>query len=121
VASGVQGTASSAVSGTQQRVQGSPLAAGLVAFGAGLVVSSLLPATKVEAQAAHQTLEAAKEHGQPLVDEAKQAAQQVAADAKDQAVDAAQQVKESATESAQAVKDEAQSSAETVKGEAQSS
>lgn len=106
---------------TQDRIQGSPLAAGLVAFGTGLVVASLFPATKAEAQAAHQTLEAAKEHGQPLVDDAKASAQQVAADAKDQATQAAQQVKESAAESAGTVKDEAQSSADSVKSEAQPS
>jgi hypothetical protein len=105
-------------SSTQERVQGSPLAAGLVAFGTGLVVASLMPATKAEARAAHQTLEAAKEHGQPLVDEARSAAQQVAAQAKDQAAEAAAQVKESATDSAGTVKDEAQSSAEAVRSDA---
>jgi hypothetical protein len=120
VASGVSDTAGTAVSATQERVQGSPLGAGLVAFGAGLVVASLLPASKAEAEAAHQALE----NAQPLMDDVRDdvmsSAQQVAADAKDQAASAAQQVKESATEATTSLKDEARSSAESVRSDAQS-
>jgi hypothetical protein len=96
--------ASGAVSTTRSQVQGSPMGAGLAAFGAGLVISSLFPATKAEAEAAHRTMEAAKEHGQPLVDDAKQAAQEIATEAKAQVTEAAQQVKESAADSAGTVK-----------------
>jgi len=121
VASSVQGGVQSGVSSAQDRVQGSPLAAGLVAFGAGLVIASLLPASKAEAEAAHRVVETAKDKGQPLVDDAKQAGQQLGQDLKDRATEAAQQVKESAADSAQQVKGEAQSSAESVKAEAKPS
>jgi len=115
----VRGAASSAVGTAQTQVQGSPLAAGLVAFGAGLVISSLIPSSKAEADLAHQTIEAAKEKGQPLLEEARDAGQSLAQDVKEQATQAAQEVKESATQSAQKVKEEGQSSAESVRSDVQ--
>jgi len=42
-----------------RQAQGNPLAAGLVAFGAGLLVASLLPATRVEQDAVRQVGERA--------------------------------------------------------------
>lgn len=118
VAGSVQDGVQSGVSSAQDRVQGSPLAAGLVAFGAGLVVASLLPASQREAEAAHRVVETAKDKGAPLMDEARQAGQQLGQDLKERATEAAQQVKDSAADSAQQVKSEAQSSAESVKSEA---
>ncbi|MBC9734552.1 DUF3618 domain-containing protein [Nocardioides marmotae] len=115
----VRGAASSAVGSAGSQVQGSPLAAGLVAFGTGLVIASLIPASKAEADLAHQTIETAKDKGQPLLDEAREAGQSLAQDVKEQATQAAQEVKDSATESAQKVKEEGQSSAESVKSDAQ--
>jgi hypothetical protein len=47
-----------------RKAQGSPIAAGLIAFGAGLLVSSLLPASRVEQQAAEKI----KDTAQPMVD-----------------------------------------------------
>jgi gas vesicle protein/uncharacterized protein YjbJ (UPF0337 family) len=121
LASSVQGGAQSGVSAAQDRVEGSPLAAGLVAFGAGLVIASLFPASSREAEAAHRVVETAKDKGQPLMDEAKSAGQELGQDLKERATQAAQQVKDSATDSAQQVKDEAQSSAGSVRSEAQPS
>ena len=45
-----------------QQTKGSPMAAGLIAFGAGVLLSALIPASKPEAQAAA----AIKEQAQPL-------------------------------------------------------
>ena len=104
---GVSSAASNAGSAIEDRVEGSPLAAGLVAFGAGLVVAGLIPATKAEAQGAQRLKEAAQEHGQPLMDQAKSAAQEVGDQLKDKASEAAQEVKASAQESADKVKQEA--------------
>ncbi len=120
VSGGVSGAGSSVASTAQQRFEGAPLAAGVVAFGAGVVLASLMPASRVEAEAAHRVVETAKEKGQPLIDEARSVGQEVAANVKESAVDSAQQVKSSAQESAQTVQDEAQSSAESVRDEAQS-
>ena len=38
-----------------RKAQGSPIAAGLIAFGAGLLVSSMLPASRAEQQAAERS------------------------------------------------------------------
>jgi hypothetical protein len=105
-AHGVSGATSGAGSAIEGRVEGSPLAAGLVAFGAGMVIAGLIPATKAEAQGALRLKDAAQEHGQPVMDEAKSAAQEVGEQLKDKATQAAQEVKASAQDSADRVKDE---------------
>ena len=84
------------------------MAAGLVAFGAGLVIASLIPASDKEARAAAQVVDTAKEKGQPLVEDAKAAAQDVAHSVAESARDAAATVKDTATESAERVRDEGQ-------------
>ena len=95
------------------RVEGSPLAAGLIAFGAGLVIAGLIPASKVEAQGAQRLQEAVKEHGQPVIDEVRSAARQVGDQLKDNAGEAASELKSSAQESAERVKEEAPTSSTT--------
>jgi hypothetical protein len=119
-ASSVSDTASGVATDAQQRFEGAPLAAGLVAFGAGFVLASLLPASRAEAEAANRVVDAAKEHGQPMLDEARSAGQEVAGNLKESAAQAAQQVKESAQESTQKVKDEGASSAHSVRRDATS-
>ena len=102
--------AQDAVSGVRERAEGSPFAAGLVAFGIGWLVSSLLPASDAETQAAQRAGEVAREHGGPLLDQARDAAQQVGTELKDHAQEAAQQVKVRAQEAAGTVREEARSS-----------
>jgi len=125
VASGVGGsvsdTASGAVDTLGAKAQGNPLAAGLVAFGAGMLISALLPATEKETQVAQRAVDAAKEHGQPVLDEAKSVGQEIGQDLKESATQSAQQVAATAQDSAQTVKQEGQSSAQTVKDEARPS
>lgn len=70
------GGASDVVSSAASKAGGNPLAAGLIAFGTGLVISSLIPASDKEAELAGQVVEAAKEHGQPLIDQAKSVGQE---------------------------------------------
>jgi len=94
------------------------LAAALVAFGAGMLLSALIPASEKEARVAGQAVEAAKEHGQPVIEEAKSVGQQIGADLKESATESAQQVKDTAQESVATVKAEGQSSAQTVKDDA---
>jgi gas vesicle protein len=110
------------LSGAKDRVmgsaQGSPLAAGAIAFGLGWLVSSLAPASQKEAQLAEQAIDAAKEHGQPLVDHAKSVGQEVGGELKEKASEAASDLKDSATESAQHVQSEGQSAAQSVKDDA---
>lgn len=105
----------------RRKTQGNPLAAGLIALGAGWLLGSLLPGTDKERELAVAAKEQAQEHGQPLVEEVKAAAQQVVEEIRPQAEQAAQDLKSSAQESVETVKGEAASRAEDVKGSAQES
>jgi hypothetical protein len=111
----VSSAASGAASSAQERFEGAPLAAGFVAFSAGVVIASLLPSTRAEAEVAHRVVETAKEQGQPLLDEARSVGEEVVESVRQQATVAAQQVKGSAQESVQTVKDEGRSSAESMR------
>jgi hypothetical protein len=116
----VKGTAQGTVSTAQDKVQGAPLAAGLVAFGAGMIVSALIPASEKEAVAAGHVVDAAKEHGQPVVDEARSMAQDVAEGVKETATEAVQEVKDTATDSAQKVRSEGETGVEEVRSQTRS-
>jgi hypothetical protein len=117
--SGLDSTGGGAVDVAQQRVQGSPIAAGMAAFFAGMLVSAVLPATETESQLTQKALDAAKEHGQPAVDELKSSGQAMASELKDSAQHAVSNVQDSAQESAERMRDESQASAETVRTQAQ--
>jgi len=114
----VTGGAQSAVGSVQSRTEGNPLAAGLVAFGAGMLISGLLPASQRETRLAGQGMDAAKEHGQPVMDQAKSVGQDVGANLKESAQQAVEEVRSTAADSASTVKEEGQSSAQTVRNEA---
>lgn len=115
-AHGVQDTASSAVHAVERRTEGSPIGAGLVAFGAGMVISALIPASPKEAELAGRLTEAAKDS--PLVDEAKAAGQEIGEHLKESATEAAQELKASAQDSADNLKQEGRSAAEEVRQQA---
>lgn len=95
--------------------RGNPLAAGLIAFGAGWLAATLIPSSRMEQDAAQQ----AKDRAQPLVDEAKSAAQEAGEHLKPQAQEAAQSVKDTATEGAQHVKEEGKGHAQDLKEDSQ--
>ena len=97
------------------KAQGAPLAVGLIAFGVGLVVASLIPASSKEKELA----DTVKEQAQPLVDQVTDAAKVVGEHLKEPAQDAVTAVKESAQDSVATVKDEAQAAAGDVKDQAQ--
>jgi hypothetical protein len=127
-AGSVQDAASSAASAVQQapdtvirQAQGNPLAAGLIAFGVGWLVSSLLPVSEKERQLAQQAESAVREHKDTLLEPAKQAAQEMGEQLKPAAQQAVEEVKSTAQDAAATVKDEGQSAAEDVKGQAQQS
>lgn len=117
-AGSVSDSAGGAVDAIGSKAQGNPLAAGLVAFGAGMLISALIPASEKEAEVAQRAVDAAKEHGQPVLDDAKSVGQQMGQELKDSAAESAQQVKETAQDSVENVKQEGQSSAQTVKEQA---
>jgi len=127
-AGSVQDAASTAVGAVQQapdtvirQTQGNPLAAGLIAFGVGWLVSSLLPASEKEKQLAQQAESAVREHKDALLEPAKQAAQEIGEQLKPAAQDAVESVKATAQDAAATVKDEGQSAVQDVQGQAQQS
>ena len=97
-----------------QQTQGNPLAAGLIAFGGGMLLASLVSPTEAEQRMAG-TL---REQTQPLQDELKQAGQQVANDLKSSAQESAEQVKQRASEAAGTVQQDVQGSAQHLKEQA---
>ena len=120
----VKGAAHDAAHGVAQapdtvvaQTRGNPMAAGLIAFGVGWLVSSLLPTSEKEKQLASQAEEAA----QPLLDSAKQVAQEAGQALQPAAQDALDSVKGTAQEAVQNVKDEGRSAAGDVQGQAQQS
>ena len=98
----------------QQQTQGNPLAAGLIAFGAGLLLATAFPPTEAEQRAAG----ALQERVEPIKDQALEAGREMKDHLQESARESAQQVKEAAGEATQEVKQQAQSSAENVKGQA---
>jgi hypothetical protein len=124
--------AGSAAGTVRAQAEGNPLAAGLVAFGLGWLVGSLLPASDAEARAAERAKATAQEKGQPVVEELKAAATEMKDNLQQPAQEAAEAVRSSATEAASSVQDQAKGAAsdvaqegkqagQRVKGEAQSS
>lgn len=113
------GGVGSAVAGAPDAVlaqtQGNPFAAGIVAFGAGALIGSLLPKTRYEAQAAQQVQPALETAASELGAEAKDLAENV----KEHAVEAADRLKESAQDAAETVKADASDAAAETKAEAQ--
>ncbi|MFA9430819.1 DUF3618 domain-containing protein [Egicoccus sp. AB-alg2] len=128
-ASGTLQDAGEAIQQAPQRVEqvtrGNPLAAGLVAFGVGALVGSLLPPSRAEQELAselrdnfedpvrQQVQEAGQEmktqlqeHAQHAMEDTKQSAQQAVEETRSQAQDAAQQVQGHAQESAQTVREQ---------------
>jgi hypothetical protein len=120
-ASSAVDTVRSAPDTVRRRTVGNPLAAGLVAFGAGWLLSSLLPASEPEQQVATQVKDFASEQGRPVAQQLGQAGQEAAQELKESAQQRAESVRQTAADAAQTVQEEAQSAASDVKGQAQES
>jgi hypothetical protein len=123
VASAAQDKASSAaeaVSGAPRQIrrgtQGNPLAAGLIAFGAGWLVSSLLPASEPERRLAGQATDLAREQLAPV---AQSAAEELKDNLREPAQQAVESVKSEAADSASTVQEEARSATGDVTDRAQ--
>jgi hypothetical protein len=117
----VTDTASDAAVAVKKKTRGNPLAAGLIAFGAGWLVSSLLPATEKETQLTSKAVDTAKEYGQPLAHEAADVTAQIGQDMKSPTQQAVQSVKSTAADAASTIKDEGRSSASTIADQAKPS
>lgn len=122
--SGLSNTASTfgdAVTGApdsiKSQTQGNPLAAGLIAFGVGALIGSILPATAPEQQAAEKVKDAAEPLKQQLTDAATETAQSL----KEPAQQAVESVKSTAADAAATVKEEGTSAPQDVKAQSQDS
>jgi Protein of unknown function (DUF3618) len=120
-ASTVSDVASAAPGAARQQAQGNPLAAGLVAFGVGWLISSLLPASQAERRAATQVKDTASDLATPLAQQAQEAVKDVAQNLQEPAREAIDEVKSTATDSASTVTAEARSAASDVTDAASSS
>lgn len=109
--------AGNAQQSARRKTQGNPLAAGLIALGAGWLVGSLLPASEKERQAAATV----KEKAQPVVSEAQSLAKDAAQNLQQPAQDAVDSVKATAQEAAETVKSEGQTAGQDVKASVQDS
>lgn len=108
----------SAPSSAKERTRGAPLAAGLVAFAAGWVISAALPPSVKERELAATAKENVAE---PIKEHAGQIAQELKENLAEPAQEAVENVKESAAQAAAEVKDEARSAADDVKQQTQES
>jgi hypothetical protein len=118
-ASTVSDAVQEAPQAARRQAQGNPLAAGLIAFGAGWLVSSLLPASRREQQLAGQAKDAAQEKAQAMAPAARQVADEVKENLREPAQQAVESVKSTATEAGQTVADEGKTAAGQVQGRAQ--
>jgi Protein of unknown function (DUF3618) len=118
-ASSVADAVSSAPTTVRRQTQGNPLAATVIAFGAGWLASSIVPASRPEQQLAAQVKDKATDLAQPVLQEAKQAGQEVVSNLQEPAQQAVEQVRSTAQDAASTVTEHAKDAAGDVKDEAQ--
>jgi len=95
------------------QTQGNPIAAGIVAFGIGMLAAALLPVTDTERRTGQQL----KEHSGEFTDEIKNVAMDVKDDLSDNVRQAVTEVKDTAQDAMQTTREQAQSSAQHAKEE----
>jgi hypothetical protein len=113
----VMGVADIDAEQVEERIKGNPLAAGLIAFGAGALLASLLPADRTSREAA----EALAERAEPLADrakaEAREAGEEMREDLGQSARESAEHLREQAAESAEHLREETRSAGEHLREE----
>ena len=100
----------------RRQARGNPLAAGLIAFGAGWLVSSLLPASRREQELADQAKQVAQEKVQPVVS---QVASEVGDNLREPAQQAVASVKSTAQDAKDTVAEEGRAAKDNVAGRTQ--
>jgi len=97
------------------QAQGNPIAAGIIAFGVGLLAATLIPVTDSERRAGQQL----KERGSDLTDQVRDVAGELRDDISGTVQQAAGQVKETAREGVQATKQQAREGTDQTRRAAQ--
>jgi uncharacterized protein YjbJ (UPF0337 family) len=95
------------------QTKGNPLAAGIIAFGVGMLAATLMPVTDVERRAGQQL----KDNSGDLTDKVKDIAAEMKDDLSGTVQQAAGQVRETAQDAVQTTKDQAQSSGQDAKNQ----
>lgn len=90
------------------QTQGNPIAAGVIAFGVGMLAATLIPVTDAEKRAGQEL----KDHSDQLTDKVKEAAGELKDDLGGTVQEAAARVKDTAQDAVQTTKDQARSSAQ---------
>ena len=98
----------------RRQAQGNPLAAGLIALGAGWLVSSLLPPSRKEQELASQATNAVSQQVQPLAQQLGQTAQGMAQNLQKPAQQAVESVQATASRAASTITDQSRSAAEDI-------
>jgi len=97
-----------------ERVEGSPIAVGLVAFGLGFIAGSLLPATRQEQRLAEKVEPQLDQLAQTVGSTARQAADKVAPTVSEELDAAKGEAKDAVSSAKESAKDELQSAREDV-------
>ena len=104
----VAGSVRNAPRAIARQARGNPLAAGIIAFGVGMLAATVIPVTDLERRAGQQL----KDNTGELTDRVKDVAAEMKDDLSGSVQHAVGQVKETAADAAQTTKDQAQSSAQ---------
>jgi uncharacterized protein YjbJ (UPF0337 family) len=116
-ASQVGGSVRQAPHAVAEQAKGNPLAAGIIAFGAGMLAATLIPVTDAERRAGQQV----KENAGEVTDRVKDVASEMKDDLSGSVQHAAGEVKATARDAAQTTRDQAQSSAQDAREQVQQS
>lgn len=96
----------------RQQARGNPMAAGLIAFGGGLLLGSVLPETSTE----HDMARRMEPGVSGAMSEAREVGREVMEDVKEGAADSMEHVKDKAAEAGQHLKDDTMEAAERTRG-----
>ncbi|WP_428966151.1 DUF3618 domain-containing protein [Micromonospora fluostatini] len=121
VASSAAHQAQAAPHVTREKTEGNPPAVGLIAFGVGLLASSLVPPSRTEQRLAGEAKQRAMRHSGQIKQQAGQAAHQMQENLRQPAQQAAQSVMAKAGDSASALRDQGTAVAHHLQGQARES
>lgn len=116
-ASGAVDTIADSPREVRRKARGNPMAAGLIAFGIGYLISSAIPSTQREQDAAERLQEKAAPLKEAVTDTARELGDRL----REPAQDAVQTVKATADDAVSTVKDEGTSAKDDIAGQVQSS
>jgi len=116
--SSVAESAGAAAGQVKRAAEGNPLAAGVIVFGVAWLVSSLLPRSAREHQAAEAVKTVVHEHAGPVTAALGEATREMQEHLREPARDAAESVKATVVDATQTVKDDGARAAEGVRGDA---